>query len=181
MMEKNAAEDRTVFLALLDSGPLGLLTHPNANERADECKRWLARFLFEGHTALVPEITYYELRREQRRTELKKGQPSQGLINLETLAADTGFVPITSATMHMASDLWTQARHANLQGAADAALDGDMILCAQARLLDPAEWGADGATVIIATEDVKHLQYFADARHWHDIRPWDMPQRQGGQ
>ena len=60
-------------LALLYSGPLGLITYPNASQEADAYKQWLARFLIEGHAAVVPEITFYEVRRELRRTELRKG------------------------------------------------------------------------------------------------------------
>lgn len=166
--------EQLLYLALLDSGPLGLITHPNANAKGDECKQWLARLLAEGHLAVVPEITYYEVRRELRRTELKSGQPSQGLVALEAFAADAGLVPITSAAVRLASDLWAEARHRREQGAPDLALDADMILCAQARLINPGSWNADGATVIIATENVKHLEYFTDARHWRDIKPWDF-------
>jgi predicted nucleic acid-binding protein len=43
-------------------------------------------------------------------------------------------------------------------GAADA-LDGDAILAAQ----------ADEAGAVIATENVRHFSWFAEARHWREI------------
>ena len=46
----------------------------------------------------------------------------------------------------------------------DAALDGDMILAAQAQDLTD-----QGHTTLIATTNVKHLALFADARLWRDI------------
>lgn len=162
------------LLALLDSGPLGLITHPKAVEEAEDCRQWLKRFMSEGNTVAVPEIVYYEVRRELRRTELKHGVPSSGLRKLEAFAVDVGLVPITSAAVKLASDLWAEARHLRQSGTTDLALDADMILCAQAQLINPASWNAEGASVVIVTRNAKHLTHFADARHWHDVQPWDV-------
>ena len=154
-------------IALLDSGPLGLVTHPRANPENAACKAWLSAFLAHGHSVLVPEITYYEVRRELRRSELKNGVPSRGLANLEAFAA-AGLVPITSDAMRLATEFWAQARHLHIEGAPETALDADMILCAQAETLLP-EWNPTGDTVVIATTNVKHLTHFTNARHWRDI------------
>jgi hypothetical protein len=48
------------------------------------------------------------------------------------------------------------------QSADDASLDADMILVAQANVLE------DGKTVI-ATTNVRHLAIFATARTWREI------------
>ncbi len=157
------------LIVLLDSGPLGAVTHPRGDAEAQQCKAWLARILAAGRRVLIPEVCYYETRRELRRSELRSGVPSRGLANLETLAADAGLVPLTSATMRLASDFWADARHRHLQGASDAALDADVILCAQAALLRPDDWGEAGASVVIATGNVGHLARFADARDWRTI------------
>lgn len=156
-------------LVLLDSGPLGLVTHPRATPDAQECKAWLQRILAAGHRVLVPAICYYEVRRELRRSELRAGTPSRGLLNLDKFAADAGIVSITLETLLLATELWADARNRNAQGAPDVALDADMILCAQARLLRPADWEAEGATVVIATGNVKHLADFTPAAHWRDM------------
>ena len=155
-------------LALLDSGPLSLMTHPRANPENAACKAWLSGFLAHGHSVLVPEITYYEVRRELRRSELKNGVPSRGLANLEAFVTNAGLIPITSEAMHLATEFWAQARHLHIEGASETALDADMILCAQAITL-PQEWNMNGDTVLIATTNVKHLTHFANAYHWRDI------------
>ncbi len=158
-----------LVLALLDSGPLGLITHPRGGSEALKCQTWLADFLAAGNAALVPEICYYEMRRELRRSELKNGVPSRGLVNLEALTRSAGLVPITSGAIVTATEFWAEARHKRLQGAPDLALDADMILCAQAKLLDPVQWDMEGAEVLIVTENVRHLENFAEAIHWRDI------------
>ena len=156
-------------IALLDSGPLSLVTHPRANPENTRCKTWLSAFLAAGNSVLVPEITFYEVRRELRRSELKNGVPSRGLANLEAFVSQAGLVPITSPAMLLASEFWAEARHLHIEGAPDTALDADLILCAQARQLDPVFWTGHTAPVVIATTNVKHLTHFADARHWQTI------------
>jgi len=44
------------------------------------------------------------------------------------------------------------------------ALDGDVILAAQAAMLEN-----NGYTVVIATTNVRHLARFTTAREWRDI------------
>ena len=159
------------LIVFLDSGPLSLVTHPKGGEEARGCKQWLSGLLAAGHVALVPEICHYEVRRELRRAEMRNGVPHEGLAKLDSFADDTGIVRVTPGTMRLASELWAEARVRNAQGAPDPALDGDMILCAQARLLSPADWDMEGSDVVIATGNVKHLSAFAAAQHWRDIRP----------
>ena len=48
-------------IVLLDTGPLGLVTHPRKNHDA---KEWLERLLQTRTRVIVPEIADYELRRE---------------------------------------------------------------------------------------------------------------------
>ena len=67
--------------------------------------------------------------------------------------------------MIRAADLWAQARQHGHPTAADRALDGDVILTAQAQLLQEKA----GEAMIIATLNVGHLIRFVDARHWSDI------------
>lgn len=137
--------DIAFLIALLDSGPLSLVTHPKGGEEAQEC---------------------YEVRRELKRSELRSGTPSEGLAKLDSFAEDAGVVPITSEAMRLAGELWAEARHRHQRGAPDPALDADMILCAQARLINPNDWDMAGGKVVIATGNLKHLENFAVARHW---------------
>lgn len=101
---------------LLDTGPLGMVTHPRGNQQASE---WLARLLWQ-------------------RTAVRMGN--------RRLRATAGAHPRNKPT------------------ADDSALDGDVILAAQALLL-----ATSGSDVIIATTNVKHLSSLADARLWSAI------------
>ena len=48
----------------LDSGPLGLLTHPQRSVEVIAVTQWLSRCLLNGSRIIVPAIVYYELKRE---------------------------------------------------------------------------------------------------------------------
>lgn len=53
------------MIVLLDSGPLGAVTNPSQrNPKTFECSQWLKKLLRNNHFACVPEISYYEVRRE---------------------------------------------------------------------------------------------------------------------
>jgi len=151
-------------IVLLDSGPLGLVTNPKESAESLACKDWLRQLTRDGHQALVPAITDYEVRRE-----LKLYGKTNGLRNLDTLAASAGYVPLTSQALWLAADLWAQVRQAGLPTAERFALDADVILAAQARTLDAGFWEMPGATVVIATSNVGHLARLANARLWRDI------------
>lgn len=49
-------------VVLLDSGPLGLVTHPRA-EQGQEAREWMAALVSAGVLVVLPEIVDYELRR----------------------------------------------------------------------------------------------------------------------
>jgi hypothetical protein len=44
---------------VLDSGPLGLLTHPQRNAEVVAITEWLSRCLLSGHRIIIPAIVYY--------------------------------------------------------------------------------------------------------------------------
>ena len=48
-------------IVLLDSGPLGMISHPR---NYPEIKIWLANLLRSGTNVKIPEIADYEVRRE---------------------------------------------------------------------------------------------------------------------
>jgi hypothetical protein len=66
--------------------------------------------------------------------------------------------------MLLAADFWAQARRQGRKTADNKALDGDVILAAQASLLTHL-----GDNIVVATTNVKHLSLFVDARLWQDI------------
>ena len=149
------------MIALLDSGPLGLVTHPHATRGpALACSQWLEHVLDGGIKVHVPEIADYETRREALRR-----RQYESLRKLDELIQSLGLVPLTTAVLHRAAELWAQARQRGRPTADPAALDGDVILAAQAQLL--AE--STGEEVVVATDNVGHLGQFVDARPWHEI------------
>jgi predicted nucleic acid-binding protein len=108
---------------------------------------------------MVPEIADYEVRRE-----LLRAGKSAGVRRLDQLKRVIGYLPLTTPVMLKAAEIWAEARRTGKPTADASALDGDVILAAQATSV--AEAGHD---VVIATTNVGHLSRFADAREWRLI------------
>ena len=141
---------------LLDTGPLGLVTHPRDHHGAGP---WLTQLLLRRTAVRVPEIADYELRRE-----LIRAGKSRSIGRLNGIKQTLGYLPLDTDTMLLAADLWAKSRSAGNPLADDAALDGDVILAAQAQIL-----AASGHEVIIATTNARHLSTLVDARLWSDV------------
>ena len=122
------------------------------------CRRWLADLVSAGRRIIVPEIADYEVRRELLRLGSQKG-----LTNLDQLASRLEYLPLTTVAMRLAAELWAQARSAGHPTAPDHALDGDVILAAQALSLQTA--------VIVASGNPGHLSRFVAAELWSNIVP----------
>ena len=147
-------------VVLLDSGPLGMVTNPRATPLALECQLWLDSLEPKGYKVMLPEIADYEVRREL----LRVGKVA-GIRRLDQLKAAITYRPITTEVMLKAAELWAEARRRGRPTADPKALDGDVILAAQARLV-----AEEGNEVIIATTIVGHLSQFIDAREWRLIQ-----------
>jgi predicted nucleic acid-binding protein len=146
-------------LILLDSGPLGMATNPKAKGIPLECQQWLRSLLQRGEKVAIPEIADYEVRRELIRAGLL-----QSLRRLDNLKQTLEYIPIQTDTMLLAANLWAEARLTGQPTADPKALDGDVILSAQARLL------CDNTTaIVIATTNVAHLSRFITALDWQSI------------
>ena len=146
---------------LLDTGVLGLVTHPSSRAEPVECKRWFQARLQGGFKFHVPELADYELRRKL----LHLDSPN-AIIRLDALKSAISYLPITTDTMLKAAEFWADARQKGLPTAPETALDADVILAAQAILLNN-EGKSAGAT--IATDNIGHLSRFVQARRWRDI------------
>ena len=110
-----------------------------------------------GATVVVPEIADYEVRRE-----LIRARRTAGIARLDAFIGQVEFLPIETAAMRQAAAFWAEARQQGQPTAADPALDGDVILAAQAATLDRPD-------VIVATTNPKHLSRFVEADLWIDI------------
>ena len=136
---------------LLDSGPLGMIAHPKAN---NDINHWFQVMLSRGVEFCIPEICDYELRRELLHRRLIKSV--QRLDELKNYAT---YLPISTAAMLMAATFWAASRKQGRLAADPKELNGDVILAAQAV-------EADG---IVVTDNVGHLNLFVDAKRWTDI------------
>ncbi len=149
-------------VVLLDTGPLGLVTHPNADTKNARAARWLRGLLTAGVSVRVPEICDYELRRELLRASKMR---SVGV--LDRYKAALGYLPLTTDAMLRAATFWSAARREGKPTAPDLALDADVILAGQAAALAADEQDE----VIVATTNVGHLSRFVAAEEWQDILP----------
>src|SRR5262245_52039404 len=143
---------------ILDSTPLGILAHPRSPPHAVSCRQWVGNLLSAGRRVIVPEIADYEVRRE-----LVRVNSPQALVNLDQLGLRLEYLPLSTAAMRLAAELWAQARNSGLPTAAGAALDGDAILAAQALTL--------GSSIVVATGNPAHLSRFVTAQDWQSIIP----------
>jgi predicted nucleic acid-binding protein len=103
---------------------------------------------------LIPEIADFEVRRE-----LLRAGKLKSIRRLDRLASQLQYLPLATATIRRAAELWAQARNAGIPTAPPDALDADVILAAQ----------AESVGGIVATENVGHLARFVLAKHWRAI------------
>ncbi|CAN5869149.1 hypothetical protein BH23ACT11_BH23ACT11_29250 [soil metagenome] len=145
---------------LLDSGPLGEITHPRA-ERRRPIREWLFRLLEAGTYPRLAEIVDYEHRRKLLHLE------SVGGVNrLDEFKRVFGYEPLTTGVMLRAASLWADARMKGMPTAPERSLDIDVILAAQA-----LELTEEDEPVVVATTNPRHLSRFVDARIWQEIEP----------
>jgi hypothetical protein len=146
-------------IVVLDTGVLGLLTHPQGSPDSARCVEWFTTLIAGGVIFVLPEIADYELRREILRTSQTKA-----IRRLDALKELTRYESITTAAMLEAARLWAWVRKQGQPTADSKALDGDVILAGQVAQLIPF---ADD--IVIATTNVRHLSLFGSARLWQEI------------
>ena len=143
---------------LLDSHPLGALSHPRPDVGIAQ---WVAACRTVGYEIYVPEVIDYEVRRE-----LLRANKSVGIRNLDALKSALRFLPITSLAMLLAAELWATSRRSGFPTGDPKKLDIDVILAAQALTL-----GVPPGDLIVATSNVGHISHFAPAALWSDVKP----------
>lgn len=148
---------------VLDTGPLGLLTNPKRTQETIAATRWAVDVMTAGHRLVVPSIADYEVRRE-----LLRAGKTKGIALLDTFneARADRYVPLSDAALKHAAGLWAQARNRGTPTADPKELDCDVLIAAQALLLD-----GDPADVIVATVNVSHIARFVAADIWSNIVP----------
>lgn len=146
---------------VLDTNVLSKLCHPTKHRDVAE---WLGKLLadesIEERIIYVPEIADYELRRELLRMVAKQQADQRSIDRLDDLGRDLDYSPISTSTLREACRLWATARNSGNATSSKDALDGDVILAAQA-----LELGA-----IVITSNRKHLStYGVTARDWSEV------------
>jgi predicted nucleic acid-binding protein len=149
------------MILLLDTGLLGQLCHPG-RATSRPVTQWLARLLAADDAQLqviLPEICDYELRRKLLHLVAKKQTDQRSVQRLDDLGRLLEYLPIDTETLRKAAALWAEARLQGQPTASEPALDGDVILAAQATLV--------GGTII--TFNRKHLSRFVPTADWTQI------------
>ena len=142
---------------VLDTGPLGIL----ARRRPDPAVlSWTRQLQATGARLVIPEIADYELRRELLQANL-----TASLQVLDRLSTVFDYLALTTEMMRMAAAMWADVRRRGLPTADIHALDGDVILAAQARARSEG-----GHEVIVATTNLSHLTRLVPAQIWDMIR-----------
>ncbi len=147
---------------VLDTGVLGLVVHP---KQRPEIAAWVELLEKAGVAICLPEIADYELRRELLRMR------SNGAVQkLDQLRGPMTYLPISTAAMRLAAELWAELRQGGQPTADRHALDVDVILAAQARLAH-RDLGAPEAdtSAVVATTNVGHLGRLVAAQEWTQI------------
>ena len=147
---------------ILDSGPLGDACRKRGHPDVERLKLWLHHAKANGAIVAIPEIADYEVRRG-----LLLSGAIEGIKRLDDLREELGFyIPISTAAMRRAAELWADARKQGFATGDDKGIDADEILAAQALLFT-------GLTdeLVVATYNARHLSRYVKAHHWEDITP----------
>lgn len=145
---------------LLDTNILGQLCHPSkqTNQPASD---WVEAILESGSEdrVFLPEVCDYEIRRELLRLIRKDPSTHRSIDSLDELGELLDYLPLDTPTMRKAAEFWCDSRSRGKPTAANEALDGDVILAAQASLIGG----------IVVTTNKKHLSQFVPARDRTEI------------
>ena len=149
---------------LLDTNVITRLCHPNqdANRQVTQWLEALIRKSDHGLTLCLPEIADYEARRGLLHVALRSGQSTtKSLVRLDLLTQILEYLPLNTQTLRRAAGLWAETRHVGRPTAPATALDGDVILAAQALEVDG----------LVVTDNTRHLSRLVAARSWREIQP----------
>ena len=146
---------------LLDSSVLGRLCHTSRKQYLPLQERLRAfRVLDREHNKVfVSDVADYEVRRKLLHMIAKQQALPRAIERLDEICFRSEYVPIDTDTMHLAAQLWADARSRGRPTASEESLDTDVILAAQAKLI--------GATVV--TTNHKHIAQFVPTIDWTEI------------
>ena len=141
---------------IFDSDPAGLACHDPGNPERGDLRIWMFKESADKAIFVIPAIVDYEIRRELIRSEAW-----DGVKRLDVLYSDNHarHLSISDAALRTAAKLWADARRRGEQTSHDHALDGDVILSAQAM-----EFCSDADDWQVITENVDHIARYVGDR-----------------
>jgi hypothetical protein len=141
---------------IFDSDPAGLACHEPGNPERGDLWNWMIKERVAGAIIVIPAIVDYEVRRS-----LILAEAWDGVRRLDALYLNkyVNYLPITQDAMKRAAGLWAKARREHRPTAGDHALDGDVILSAQAM-----EYCSDADDWQVITENVEHIARYVGDR-----------------
>lgn len=142
-------------MIFLDTTLLWLIVHPRGGLAALQLRQMLQRQLLKGDRIAVAEICDYEARRE-----LLRKRATRQIANLDRFISVNTYVPLDTDTMRDAAALWAKLRTGGQPTAPNEALDGDVILGAQA---------VRQGTHTVATTNLRHLSLVCTAVDWRTL------------
>jgi predicted nucleic acid-binding protein len=149
-------------IIVLDSGPLGDACRKRGKREVEDLTSWRIQAKANAAIIAIPEIADYEVRRG-----LLSTGATDGIDRLDLLRAELGFcIPISTAAMRKAAELWADARKEGNATADDKDIDADVILAAQAIV-----YAGLRDHLIVATYNARHLARYVKAHHWDGISP----------
>jgi predicted nucleic acid-binding protein len=150
---------------VIDTGILGVLCHPRPQHNPRVVAGYSRLLLDPEAEIFVPEIADYELRREFL-FHIRRGEAhwKESVDRLNAVIRRSRYLPLDTGMMRRAAEFWADARSSGRPTADPKALDGDVILAAQAEAIS--------ATVI--TRNPSHLELFVP------VETWDSPTSQAG-
>jgi predicted nucleic acid-binding protein len=154
----------------LDSKPAGIACDDPSKPHVAALLAWMAKATGRGRTFIIlTEIVDYEVRRKL----LANRDGADSVRRLDELVRPGGpliYVPIATKAMRTAARLWAEAKRGGYSTDRPEALDGDVILAAQA-----LEYCGKGDQLWVATENVKDLSRYIGvgdrAQPWEAITP----------
>jgi predicted nucleic acid-binding protein len=132
-------------VVVLDAGPLGYAANPKHSPLSRACSLWIEDLIAGGCKVVIPEISDYEVRRELLRAGILAS-----VSELDRLPRVLDYLALTTSMMRKAAELWAVVRQQGRPTASDKAIDGDVILAAQALSLQ-------SSNTVVATTNVGHL------------------------
>lgn len=147
----------------IDTCILGIVCNDEHREHA-AVTAWLGAFLDDaGSEVCLPSIADYELRRKLVHLAIRDKMPKtlRSIERLDSLIGPIQFLTLTENVMRDAASLWAQARNEGRPTASPVALDGDVLLAAQA--LD--------AGAVVVTDNRRHLEKYCTVADWRTVPP----------